>query len=219
MCISDWSSDVCSSDLTLTADPRLTAITAQRLHHHFPQARIVFTIRRQEDMIRSFYGRHGRVLVNVPAPYTDRHVSFAAWLEHAYRNLPAGILGVADYERTIEIYRALFGSDRIAILLLEEWAADDGSFADRLSAILGIDAVTTRRLLGNRHTHGQETTRYVHYDRFRKRFPAAGRIMARLPGGIRVLGGGFLKGGDRQRAEFPPGWPEDRKSTRLKSSH
>src|SRR3546814_6312149 len=88
--ISDWSSDVCSSDL----------------------------------------------------PYTDRHVSFAAWLEHAYRNLPAGILGVADYERTIEIYRALFGADRIAILLLEEWTADDGSFADRLSAILGIDAVT-----------------------------------------------------------------------------
>src|SRR3546814_3104232 len=113
MRISDWSSDVCSSDL-------LTAITAQRLHHHFPQARIVFTIRRQEDMIRSFYGRHGRVLVNVPAPYTDRHVSFAAWLEHAYRNLPAGILGVADYERTIEIYRALFGADRIAILLRSE---------------------------------------------------------------------------------------------------
>src|SRR3546814_3053656 len=70
-------------------------------------------------------------------------------------------LGVADYERTIEIYRALFGADRIAILLLEEWTADDGSFADRLSAILGIDAVTTRQLLGNRHTHGQETTRYV----------------------------------------------------------
>src|SRR3546814_1113255 len=67
-----------------------------------------------------------------------------------------------------------------------------------------------RRVLfrSNRHTHGQETTRYVHYDRFRKRSPAAGRIMARLPGGIRVLGGGFLKGGDRQRAEFPPGWPE-----------
>src|SRR3546814_251169 len=34
------------SDETLTTDPRLTAITAQRLHHHFPHARIVFTIRR-----------------------------------------------------------------------------------------------------------------------------------------------------------------------------
>src|SRR3546814_9381480 len=101
-----------------------------------------------------------------------------------------------------------WSSDVCSSDLLEEWTADDGSFADRLSAILGIDAVTTRQLLGNRHTHGQETTRYVHYDRFRKRFPAAGRIMARLPGGIRVLGGGFLKGGDRQRAEFPPGWPE-----------
>src|SRR3546814_10029904 len=50
------------SDETLTTDPSLTAITAQRLHHHFPQARIVFPIRRKEDMIRSFYGRHGRAL-------------------------------------------------------------------------------------------------------------------------------------------------------------
>src|SRR3546814_13763643 len=103
----------------------------------------------------------------------------------------------------IEIYRALFGADRIASLLLEEWTADDGSFADRLSAILGIDAVTTRRLLGNRHTHGQATPRYVHDDRLRKRLPATGRIMARLPRGIRVLAAGFLTGGDRPRAEFP----------------
>src|SRR3546814_13534657 len=103
-------------------------------------------------MLRSVYGRHSRVLVNVTAPYTDRHVSFAAWLEHAYRNLPAGILGVADYERTIEIYQALFGADRIALLRLEEWTADDGSFDDRLSAILGFAAVTTRQYMGNRHT-------------------------------------------------------------------
>src|SRR3546814_19422982 len=107
-------------------------------------------------MIRSFYGRHGRVLVNVPAPYTDRHVSFAAWLEHASRNLPAGILGVADYERTIEIYRALFGADRIPILLLEEWTADDGYFADRMSANMGIDDDPPQPLLGHRHPHRQE---------------------------------------------------------------
>src|SRR3546814_12917087 len=94
------------SDETLTADPRLTVITAQRLHHHFPQARIVFTIRRQEDMIRSFYGRHGRVLVNVPAPYTDRPVSFAACLEHPSRNLPAGILPFPASEPTTPPYPA-----------------------------------------------------------------------------------------------------------------
>lgn len=196
------------SDETLTADPHLTASVARRLHRQFPQARILFTIRRQEDMIRSFYGRHGRVLVNVPAPYRDRHVRFAAWLEHAYRNRPAGVLGVADYQRTIEIYRALFGADRISVLLLEQWTADHEAFADRLSAILGIDVATTRQLLGNRRTHGQETVRYVQYDRLRKRFPAAGRIAAHLPVGVRALGGGFLRRGDTQRAELPPGWPE-----------
>ncbi|MGN2252500.1 hypothetical protein ACFWZ4_03930 [Frateuria sp. GZRe12] len=196
------------SDETLTADPRLTASVARRLHRHFPEARILFTIRRQEDMIRSFYGRHGRVLVNVPAPYADRHVGFAAWLEHAYRNRPAGVLGVADYQRTIEIYGTLFGAERIAILPLELWAADHQAFADRLSAILGIDAATTRQLLGNRRTHAQETGRFVLYDRLCKRFPAAGRMAARLPGGVRTLGGGLLRRGGAQQVEFPAGWTE-----------
>jgi hypothetical protein len=196
------------SNETLTGDPSQTATIARRMHHHFPEARILFTIRRQEDMVRSFYGRHGRVLVNTPAPYGNRHVSFEAWLEHAHRNLPDGILGVAHYARTIEIYRTLFGAERISILLLEEWVADEEVFADRLSTILGIDAASTRQLLRNRRTHGQETVRYVHYDRFRKRFPAAGRLMSHLPTGIRAFGGGILKGGGTQRVEFPPGWTE-----------
>jgi catechol 2,3-dioxygenase-like lactoylglutathione lyase family enzyme len=196
------------SDETLTADPKLTATVARRLHRHFPQARILFTLRRQEDMIRSFYGRHGRVLFDAPAPYRDRHVRFADWLEHACRIRPAGVLGVADYQRTIEIYRGLFGQERIAIVLLEEWAADPQAFADRLAAILGVEAATTRQLLGSRRTHAQETARYVLYDRLSKRFPAAGRLATRLPAGVRTLGGGFLRRGDAQRAEFPPGWPE-----------
>src|SRR3546814_11746276 len=91
-------------------------------------------------MIHSFYGRNGRALVNVPAPYTDRHVSFAAWLEHAYRNIPAGSLGVPDSERTNEIYRALFAADRTATMPLEEWTAADGPFDDPLSAILAVNA-------------------------------------------------------------------------------
>jgi hypothetical protein len=196
------------SDETLTADPRLTATIAKRLQQHFPQARILFTIRRQQDMIRSFYGRHGRVLVNTPEPYKDRHVDFSAWLEHAWNNRPAGVLGVADYARTIKIYRALFGAERVSILLLEEWAVNEGAFAERLSDLLDVDATTTRQLLGHRRTHGQETLRYVHYDRMRKRFPAAGRVLAHLPTGMRALGNGFLKRGDRQRVEFPPGWQD-----------
>ena len=196
------------SDEGLTGVPQLTTTIARRLHQHFPQARILFTIRRQQDMIRSFYGRHGRVLVNTPSPYKDRHVSFSAWLEHAWDNRPNDVLGVADYARSIEIYRALFGEERIAILLLEEWTADETAFANRLSSILGVDAATTQQLLTRRHTHAQETSRYVRYDRLRKHFPAANRLAARMPAGLRALGGGFLQRGNRQRIEFPPGWQE-----------
>lgn len=193
------------SDETLAADPLLAAATARRLHEHFPDARILFTVRRQEDMIRSFYGRHGRVLVNTPAPFADRHVSFPHWLEHALANYPAGVLGVADYARTIDIYRKLFGAERIAIVLLEDWMADAAAFADRLSAILGIDAAATRQLLGSRRTHAQDTTRLVRVDRLQKRFPVAGRVLARLPRGARALGGQWLRRGDAQRIEFPLG--------------
>ena len=196
------------SDEGLTGVPHLTAIIAKRLHDHFPQARILFTIRRQQDMIRSFYGRHGRVLVNTPAPYKDRHVGFPAWLEHAWLNRPDNVLGVADYARTIEIYRALFGAERISVFLLEEWTADETAFANRLSSVLGVDAATTRQLLAHRHTHAQETSRYVRYDRLRKRFPIADHLMANLPAGLRAVGGGFLARGDRQQVEYPPGWQD-----------
>ena len=196
------------SDETLTADPRLAAATARRLHRHFPQARILFTLRRQEDLIRSFYGRHGRVLGDAPAPYTNRHVSFAAWLEHASRQAPAGVLGMADFARTIELYRGLFGTERISIVLLEEWMADPDAFARRLSAILGVDAGTTRRLLGDRRTHRQERARMVGYDRFGKRFPMVARLATRLPRGVRGVAGAFLRRGATQRVEWPTGWRE-----------
>ncbi|MFZ0869884.1 MAG: hypothetical protein WAM90_04050 [Rhodanobacter sp.] len=196
------------SDEGLAGVPHLTATIAKRLHDHFPQARILFTIRRQQDMIRSFYGRHGRVLVNAPAPYKDRHVGFQAWLEHAWLNRPDGVLGVADYARTIEIYRTLFGAERISVFLLEEWTADETAFANRLSSVLGVDAATTRQLLAHRHTHGQETSRYVRYDRLRKRFRVADRLMASLPASLRAVGRGFLAQGDRQRIEYPPGWQD-----------
>ena len=148
------------------------------------------------------------MLVNTPAPYTDRHVGFEAWLEHASRNFPAGVLGMADYARTIEIYDSLFGAERIAILLLEDWKADAGAFADRLSTILGVDAPTTRQLLGDRRTHGQETDRQVRYDRLAKRFPLAGRVASHLPGKVRGLARGFLRRGATQRIALPPGWTE-----------
>ncbi len=196
------------SDETLAADPRLAAATARRLHRHFPQARILFTLRRQEDLIRSFYGRHGRVLGDAPAPYTNRHVSFAAWLEHASRHYPAGVLGMADYARTIELYRGLFGAGRISIVLLEEWVADPDAFARRLSAILGVDAEATRRLLADHRAHGQESARMVRYDRFGKRFPTAARLATRLPRGVRSVAGAFLRRGATQHVELPPGWRE-----------
>lgn len=196
------------SDETLTADPRLAAATARRLHRHFPQARILFTLRRQEDLIRSFYGRHGRVLGDAPAPYTNRHVSFAAWLEHASRQAPAGVLGMADFARTIELYRGLFGAQRISIVLLEEWMTDPDAFARRLSAILGIDAGTARRLLGDRRTHGQDSARMVRYDRFSRRFPDAARVASHLPHGVRGVAGAFLRRGATHRAAWPPGWRE-----------
>lgn len=181
---------------------------AQRLHAFFPDARVLFTIRHQLDSIRSFYARHGRVLTNVPAPYTDRHVTFANWLDHAYRNWPTSYLGLIDYHRTIEIYEQVFGREHIHILLFEDLKNDQAAFVKQIADVLSVDAPKVQRLLSGKHTHRQESTRLVLYDRFMKRFIPKRLLRPLLPYTTRLrrYTRAFLQGGVPKKITIPSTW-------------
>lgn len=196
------------SDEALTGNAYLLEPIACRLRDFFPGAHVLFTIRHQFDSIRSFYARHGRVLTNVPAPYADRHITFADWLTHAYQNLPTSYLGLVDYRRTIKIYEQIFGRERIHILLFEDLKHDRKTFVDQLAEVLSVDPSTIHPLLNGRQTHSQQSMRFVFCDRFMKRFAPeswlrpGGSLTAHLPGWLKA----FLGGGRPNRVDIPRVW-------------
>lgn len=169
------------SDESFTANAYLLYPIAKRLHTFFPDATILFTIRNQLDSIRSFYARHGRVLTNVPAPYTDRHITFNNWLTHAYHNRSTSYLGLIEYHRTIELYEHLFGRERIHIVLFEELKYNQTAFIHQIAEVLSVNATTVQHLLSGKHAHKQESARLVLYDRFMKRFIPKSWLQALLP--------------------------------------
>ncbi len=169
------------SDETLTANVYLLEPIARRLANRFPDARILFTIRNQVDAVCSFYARHGRVLTDAPAPYSDRHISFENWLDHAFERLPQSMLSAFDYGRTIAIYERYFGADRISVLLQENLAARSQIFSNSLAGLLEIDPTSVRDHLADRRAHTREDAHFVRYDRFMKRFPRARRLRESLP--------------------------------------
>ena len=196
------------SDEAFTANAYLLQPIAQRLRVFFPDAHILFTIRHQLDSIRSFYARHGRVLTNVPAPYTDRHITFDNWLAHAYRNWPTSYLGLIDYHRTIALYEQVFGRKRIHILLFEDLKYDQTAFINQIAEILSVDATTVQPLLSGKHTHRQESARFVLYDRFMKRFIPKSWLRLFLPYTMRLRRymRAFLHSGAPKKITIPPSW-------------
>ena len=196
------------SDESFTANAYLLEPIARRLSRFFPDAHIVFTVRHQLDAVLSFHARHGRVLANVPAPYTDRDITLDNWLTHVYRNWPSSILGVFDYDRTIRVYERFFGRERIHVFLFEEFVHDQRTFITQLATDLLLDEKAAQYLLAAKQAQAQESARTVAYDRFMKRFVPRRWVEPLLPHttNVRKHLREFLEKGSQSKPEFPPEW-------------
>ena len=110
-------------------------LIAERVRRLFPSARIAFTIRRQEDLVGSWYLTKLRKHIkgkNFP--------TFEEWFRIKNREPHRSILDDLRYFTIIEGYASLFGRERIGIFLLEGLKRDPRRFADRLAGFLEVDA-------------------------------------------------------------------------------
>lgn len=108
------------------------------IHQKFPQAGILILIRRQPDLIRSYYSlallKHG--LTAPPRRYC--HELFP--------------LDCLHYDQVLRRYSDLFGPDRVKVIPVELLMADPPAFLAALSDFLGVDV--TRSRLRRRNTGG-----------------------------------------------------------------
>lgn len=101
---------------------------AGRIKAAVPEARILMTIRNPVDWIRSNYLHY---LPQMP----ERRRSFRDFLSTPEGKL---VLAAACYDRTIELYRELFGADRVLVLTLEELHRQESASLQALCAFLGV---------------------------------------------------------------------------------
>lgn len=173
------------SSETLVSNAHMRETIARRLKHHFPDARVMLTIRNQISALESYYANHGRILKGVPAPFQGQHVTYENWIEFEFQTRETSYLGLIDYDRTVRLYEDVFGADRVKIFLNEEMARPD--FGEMLSGFLMIDQAETERLLKEKPRNPRSSKRFVTYTKVRQKFLPNVTLSAVIPGGKHIV--------------------------------
>jgi hypothetical protein len=127
-------------------------------------------IRNQLTAIPSWYANHGAYLKMVPRRYWRRYVSFDEWMEYCTAFFHYSPLESFLYYQALNLYKDLFGKDRIKILLFEDFTGNKTAFNNALAGILNLNPDTVSKFLEGRHERPRNTTRKIKYDRFRSTF-------------------------------------------------
>jgi hypothetical protein len=159
------------------------AVVAERLATLFPDATVLFTIRRQQDLLPAWY------LQKLEKYLKGGHrLDFATWLAIKRREPHRSILSDLDFWPVIRHYARLFGEDRIRVLMFEDLVRDADGFAAALAGVLQVDAREVAALLKRGVKNPTITREYYGFFRlFGRRLPPwlarkLGNRMAGLPG-------------------------------------
>lgn len=166
-------------------------LVADRLAALFPNARILFTIRRQEDLVTSWYLTKLRVRIKRKA-----YIPFEEWYWMEAREPWNSILDDLCFDRMIRRYEALFGTERVSVLTFEEFIREPNAFLRRLSAFLDVDAGGFSAMVAGKRENAAMSNRYLAFWRH------ASHILPRrfVRNWSRKL---TLKGGARARIAMP----------------
>lgn len=148
-----------------------SGLVAQRLKAAFGPCKIIITIREQLDIIRSWYGMHGRFgeylfLSKSETERVSTPLSIDEWLKYTHRSYDRNFLSTLHYHEIIQYYIRLFGRDNIGVFLYEEFTQDRVSYLKRLCDFLGVDHVTALQLVDGRHELPNLTRRQLFYVQF-----------------------------------------------------
>ncbi len=139
------------------------AVVARRLKSAFSPCKVIITIREQMDIIKSFYGTHGRIgqymfLCQDETETIRFPMNLETWLEQSFRSYHKSFLSVLHYYETIQCYCRILGRDNVGIFLFEEFVHDRPTYIRKLSEFLGIDALIMMRLVEGKHENRGAST-------------------------------------------------------------
>ena len=190
------------SNESLSDATQLSGIVA-RLHSAIPTAEILITVRNQPDAAASLYTGDRAILKNVPAPYAGKPINLDAWFAHAFASLDTPDAKTLDYWRGFRAYSAAFGTDRVHVLLYEQFVSDRSAFMQRLTDILEVGEVPATTQSAPR-VNPTPSARLRAYQSFRSRVLPGRSLTSLLPGAQTIRRGfdNFLKRGQPKRVDL-----------------
>lgn len=146
-----------SSESMIHPDANDLATVAKRLKEVFGPCHIWITIREQISALLSFYwmhGRHGQYLT-IAGLYDNENLSFplsfSKWIELQKRAPEKNFIGTLRYDKVVDLYRHVFGSDQVSVLMYETLLTDPDGYISQVSEILGVDCQTMMQLSRGQH--------------------------------------------------------------------
>jgi hypothetical protein len=168
----------------ISAQGRDRRLKAERLKALFPDARIVLTVRRPEDLLVSVYLQwlKGFGDKRFEAPSLD------LWLERDWQGAGRGNFLRLQYEKLLELYRSLFGRMDVLLLFFEDLIDDRGKFARQLSDFIDVDSQMTDDLLSQDKVNARMSALRYSEVRLYSSFPflrSLDGVKRLLPGSLR----------------------------------
>jgi hypothetical protein len=182
-------------------------LIAERLRDAFGEVRVLLTVREQLAFIQSFYLHYVSYGL-----FRGTAQPFGRWLDTDESLDARSAIRHADFSRTVERYRALFGEDRVHVLPFELFLRDRAAFAARLADAMEIGRQEMSDLVGGATNRKERTSVRVY--RFAvlngALVPPHLRSWCRraLPDGVKAGVENWLRAGDRVRLPYPPGKAE-----------
>lgn len=132
-----------STESFIHVDSVAPEIVAARIGKTFPECRVVVCLRRQEDLLASFWRNHGAFGSHLYVQKAEGEgyqlpLSFDRWLELNFRRPFKNVLGQLDYDYIVGLYESLLGSDAVSVILYETMAHDLPRFCDEFANALGV---------------------------------------------------------------------------------
>lgn len=130
-----------SHEILTSHESKDKGLVARRLKSLFPDAKIFFTLRRQEEVLGSFYLQKLPKYMRV-----NSFVPFDRWLKEESKLPYDSILDDLNYFQTVNYYAKLFGKEGIRLFLYEDLRKDSKNFARQMAEYLGVDSIIFQRL-------------------------------------------------------------------------
>ena len=133
-------------------------LVARRLKSLFPEAKVFFTLRRQEEVLGSYY------LQKLPRYMRENsYVPFDRWLKDAAKSSHHSILDDLNYFPIVSYYATLFGKESIRLFLFEDLRKDPKNYASQIAEYIGVDFTIFQRLIQSDRKNMTVSQEYIKF--------------------------------------------------------